>query len=220
VPSGNVTGLGTMATQNANSVAITGGNITANLASSNVTITGGTINNVAHTDGSFANANITSVASTFPNSYLANSNVIVGNTTIALGSTVTNVGNVTLNNVTINGGSISNVTLSNANPSIVSKTANYTATVANQTILANASNGNVTITLLTSVNNSGKIFTIKKMDSTANVVIVATTSNQTIDGAANYNLASQYVGVSVQSDGANWVIIGSINGRNGTAGTF
>lgn len=220
VPAANVTGLGTIATQNANAVTITGGNVTATITSSNVTITGGTINNVAHTDGSFANANVTSVATTFPNSYLANSNVIVGNTTISLGSTSTSVGNLTLNNVTINGGSISNVTLSNANPSIVTKTANYTVTVANQTVLANTSSGNLTITLLTSINNSGKIYTIKKMDSTANVVVVATTSNQTIDGASTYNLASQYVGVSVQSDGANWVIIGSINGRNGTAGTF
>lgn len=40
IPSGNVTGLGTMATQNANAVAITGGNITVtNLSSANVTIT-------------------------------------------------------------------------------------------------------------------------------------------------------------------------------------
>ena len=80
VPSGNVTGLGTMATQNANAVAITG--------------------------GSFANANITSVASTFPNSYLANSSATLGNATITLGSTTSSVGNLTLANVTINTGTI------------------------------------------------------------------------------------------------------------------
>ena len=57
IPSGQVSGLGTMATQNANSVAITGG----------------TINSTTQTDGMYANANITSVAATFPNSYLANS---------------------------------------------------------------------------------------------------------------------------------------------------
>jgi len=37
VPNANVTGLGTMATQNANSVAITGGNVAANLAVLNAT---------------------------------------------------------------------------------------------------------------------------------------------------------------------------------------
>ena len=40
-----VTGLGTMSTQNANNVSITGGSIsTTNVSSANVTITGGTIN--------------------------------------------------------------------------------------------------------------------------------------------------------------------------------
>jgi len=85
IPSANVTGLGTMATQNA----------------SNVTITGGTINTVAHTSGTFANASITSLATTFPNNYLSNSSVTIGNTAVALGSTVTSFGNVTLTNATI-----------------------------------------------------------------------------------------------------------------------
>jgi len=107
VPSGNVTGLGTMATQNANAVAITGGSVTANLTSGNVTITGGTINSV-----SFASANITSVAATFPNSYLTNSSATLGNTAITLGSTTAAVGNLTLNNVTIPSGSV-NVQVTN-----------------------------------------------------------------------------------------------------------
>ena len=85
IPSGQVTGLGTMATQNANAVAITGG----------------TINSVAHSGGTFATANITSVAATFPNSYLANSTATLGNATLTLGSTTTSVGNLTLQNTTI-----------------------------------------------------------------------------------------------------------------------
>ena len=83
-----VSGLGTMATQNANAVVITGG----------------TINSVAHSGGTFANANITSVAATFPNSYLANSTVTLGNATLTLGGTTSTVGNLTLNNVTIGSG--------------------------------------------------------------------------------------------------------------------
>ena len=42
VPSGNVSGLGTMATQNANAVVITGGSVTANVTSNNVNLTGTT----------------------------------------------------------------------------------------------------------------------------------------------------------------------------------
>lgn len=42
VPSANVTGLGTIATQNSDNVAITGGSITANLTSNNVNLTSNT----------------------------------------------------------------------------------------------------------------------------------------------------------------------------------
>ena len=115
VPNANVTGLGTMATQNANAVVITGG----------------TINTVAHTGGTFANANITSVAATFPNSYLANSTSTLGNATITLGGTTSTVGNLTLSNVTISTGSI-NV-----------QTTNHTANVS-----ANATYGTSSLLLV------------------------------------------------------------------------
>lgn len=100
VPLANVTGAGTIASQNANAVAITGG----------------TINNTSQIDGTYANVNITSVVSTFPNSYLTNSAVTIGNTSVSLGGTITSVGNLTLANVTISSGSVTaNVTSSNLN---------------------------------------------------------------------------------------------------------
>jgi len=68
VPVANVTGLGTIATQNANAVAITGG----------------TINTVT-----FYSANIQSVATTFPNSFLANSSITINGNSVALGSSTT-----------------------------------------------------------------------------------------------------------------------------------
>jgi hypothetical protein len=61
-----VTGLGTMSTQNANNVTITGGSISGtNVSSSNVTITGGTIN--VQTTNHLASTNTTA---TFGNSSL------------------------------------------------------------------------------------------------------------------------------------------------------
>lgn len=87
-----VSGLGTMSTQNANSVAITGGSV------DNATL---------------ANANITSLAATFPNNYLSNSSVTLGSTTVALGSTATNLNALSLSNVSITSGSatLANVTV-------------------------------------------------------------------------------------------------------------
>jgi len=60
------------------------------------------------------NTTISSVAVTFPNSYLANSSVTLGTTNVSLGGTATTLANLTLSNVTITGGT-SNVTQNLAN---------------------------------------------------------------------------------------------------------
>jgi hypothetical protein len=65
------------------------------------------------------NVLITSVATTFPNSFLANSTATLGNATLTLGSPTTAVGNLALNNATIEN---------------IQEPANITATAANATI--------------------------------------------------------------------------------------
>jgi hypothetical protein len=50
------------------------------------------------------NTTISSVAVTFPNSYLSNSSVTLGTTNVSLGGTATTLANLTLSNVTISGG--------------------------------------------------------------------------------------------------------------------
>jgi hypothetical protein len=214
---GNTTiGLGNTATTVGN---LTLNNVTIN--SGNSTVTTGSIGyaNIstalrtqALTGYLYGNANTGNVtaATTIPNAGLANSTATLGNTTITLGGTTTQVGNLTLNNVSING----------FKPTLQTRTANYTATLIDGTILGNASTGNITITLPTSVGATGRTYAIKKIDSSANVVIIATTSSQTIDGFTTENLARQFDAVQVQSDGANWVIISFVPGRNGTSGSF
>jgi hypothetical protein len=106
-----VSGLGTMSTQDAN----------------NVTITGGTVGN-----STLTNVNITSVAATFPNNYLANSSTTLGNAVLTLGSTTSSVGNLTLSNVTISSGSVTaNVTSNNVN---LTGTTSSTATFATSSL--------------------------------------------------------------------------------------
>jgi len=214
---GNTTiGLGNTATTVGN---LTLNNVTIN--SGNSTVTTGSIGyaNIstalrtqALTGYLYGNANTGNVtaATTIPNAGLANSTATLGNTAITLGSTTTSVGNLTLNNVTING----------LNTSLTTKSANYTGTLIDGTILGNASTGNITITLPTSVGATGRTYAIKKIDSSANVVIIATTSSQTIDAFTTEILARQFDAVQVQSDGANWVIISFVPGRNGTSGSF
>jgi len=86
----------------------------------------------------------------------------------------------------------------------------YTATATSITLSASHYTVNVTatgqtITLPTAASITGRIYTIKLTASGTGTV--ATTSSQTIDGSTTYSLSAQYKYVTVQSDGANWIII-------------
>ena len=87
-------------------------------------------------------------------------------------------------------------------PSYTAKSANFTATSLTSTIDCT---NTITITLPTAVGQSGRIHTIK--NSGTGVITIATTSSQTIDGAATQSLATQWSKITVQSTGANWIII-------------
>ena len=87
-------------------------------------------------------------------------------------------------------------------PSYIAKTANFTATSLTSTIDCT---NTITITLPTAVGQSGRIHTIK--NSGTGVITIATTSSQTIDGAATQSLLTQWSKITVQSTGANWIII-------------
>jgi hypothetical protein len=131
-------------------------------ALANVSITGGTATNVT-----LVNANVTSVAATFPNSYLSNSNVVIGGTTVNLGDTATSLTNVainfedqlatrpTLKDYSINGevlGVVSaNATLDFANANFFSATANANLTFS----FANASPANTLSGAVVALTNGG-----------------------------------------------------------------
>ena len=88
---------------------------------------------------------------------------------------------------------------------LTTKNANYPLTAADQIVLVT---GNTTITLPTAVGIKGRWYIVKKMDAPGTVVVIQTTSAQTIDGAAPpLNVIGQYQSWTLVSDGANWVII-------------
>ncbi len=86
------------------------------------------------------------------------------------------------------------------------KTSSYTITGTDVVIFADATSGNVTITLPAASSFSGYNFYIKRIDSSSNTCSVAS-SGGTIDGTSSFSLDTQYFAVRVVSNGSNWFII-------------
>lgn len=89
---------------------------------------------------------------------------------------------------------------------VVTKTATYTATEDDQTILADATGAAFTVTLPTPVGIKGKTYTVKRLNAGANAVTIGTAAGL-IDGAATQALAAQYAKLTMVSDGTNWQVI-------------
>lgn len=91
--------------------------------------------------------------------------------------------------------------------SITSKTANYTATATDHTILVDATAGVVTITLPAAATNAGREYAIKKIDASANAVTIDANGAELIDGAATQALATQWKSMIIQCNGTAWFIL-------------
>lgn len=96
---------------------------------------------------------------------------------------------------------------------ISTKTANYTlSTTTDNTIRMDATTGNLVATLPSAsgsfVTTAGAVFTIKKIDVSANTVTVDANASELIDGQLTYVLSAQYSFVRLQSNGVSWDIIG------------
>jgi len=89
---------------------------------------------------------------------------------------------------------------------VTTVTGNTTLGATHTSVLADATVGAITITLPTAVGISGSLYMIKKIDSSANAVTVDANGSQTIDGILTEVLQRQWDKVSVQSNGANWLI--------------
>jgi|SRR5688572_4409672 len=80
-------------------------------------------------------------------------------------------------------------------------TGNTTLTSADAVVLCNSAS-NFTVTLPSAIGISGRIYTIKNINT--NIVTIMTTGSQTIDGSLNKLLNSQYDAVQLISNGNNW----------------
>ena len=166
--------------------AITMGNTAVQLGN---TVT--TLNNMT-----MANVTISSVASTFPNSYLANTSATIGNATVTLGSTTTSLGNVTLVNTT--------VTNYTETPYTANSSTAITLALTNGTVQIITLTGNATITMPTAV--SGKSFILfLRQDGTGSRTVTWSTVNWAGGTAPTItSTASKQDIYSFFSDGTSW----------------
>ena len=74
-------------------------------------------------------------------------------------------------------------------------------------VFADATSGNVTITLPAASGNSGYRFYVKRIDNAANTCTIARTGADTIDGQTSLSLDLQYTSVAIVSNGSAWYIL-------------
>lgn len=96
-------------------------------------------------------------------------------------------------------GSSDTVASYNSNQTLTSSSANI--------ILINALSGAVTIVMPAASTVANKVFSIKKIDTSANQVIVDVDGSEKIDGDANVVISFPESTLQIVSDGSNWYII-------------
>lgn len=90
---------------------------------------------------------------------------------------------------------------------VVSVNVNYTALSTDDLIVVDAGSGIRTITLPTAVGITGKKYIIKKVDSSANAVVIDANASETIDGGLTFSLFNTTDLVEIVSNGTGWYII-------------
>lgn len=90
-------------------------------------------------------------------------------------------------------------------------TSSSTLTESQETIEADATSGALTFTLPDAVAMRGKKYHIVKVDTSTNAINLATTSSQAINAvaASNFVLRRYFDNITLQSDGGNWLVLGS-----------
>lgn len=92
-------------------------------------------------------------------------------------------------------------------PIISINTPSYTVGVNDHTIVVDCSTSAITLNLPTAVGVAGRIYVVKKLDGSANTLVLDGYSSQTIENLSTYQLAKKYDTLTIQSTGSSWIVI-------------
>lgn len=90
---------------------------------------------------------------------------------------------------------------------IATITSTTTLGVNNFTVLCDATAGAVTVNLPAVSGIAGRIYNVKKIDSSGNACTLDGNSSETIDGTTTRALSAQYQSVQIQTDGTAWWVL-------------
>lgn len=93
---------------------------------------------------------------------------------------------------------------------IATRMSAYACTQSDRYVLADATRAPFTVTLPNAALCPGKVYTVKKIDSSTHAETIVATSGQTIDGAKTYPLRRQHRCVDVVSNGGGWYVTGRL----------
>ena len=189
-------GLGTIATQDANNVSISGG-IIANVTLDNVTVDVETLSNVTLVNVSVTSGTLTGITA----ANIAGANISSGNATLTnvtatqANLTTANVGNLQTANAQITGGSVSGISF--ANVTISSGNASFTNVTATQANLTTANIGTVQTASLQATGGTANSISMASVTiSSGNATftnVTATQANVTTANVANLQTANAQI---------------------------
>lgn len=105
--------------------------------------------------------------------------------------------------------------------SVRSVSSSTTASVATDDIIAaNATSGNLIVTLPTAASSNGKLFTVKKTDTSSNLVVLSPASSELIDGSTSKSLYVEGDLINVISNGSSWLDVTQKKNRQPTVKIF
>lgn len=110
----------------------------------------------------------------------------------------------------VNSGETKKITYGNISKVLIDttpKTANYTLTTSDRLIFVDATSGAIDIVVPASSGNQGIPWTVKKVDTSSNIVFIKPDGIETIDGANDYRLFNANESVTFLSDGTNLRVI-------------